>query len=139
MSEVHSTSTQLIERLAALGDKDREAVLSRMGSEERGEVENALSKYLEEERLEEERQQRIDQQFLGYSPWLASVVEDAQDGTASGLSETCSKALWDIHSVKVGDGMSAPATGWQSFVDRFNQWLSPAGSNASATKGETRA
>ncbi|MEP3301757.1 MAG: hypothetical protein ABJO05_07300 [Roseibium sp.] len=139
MSEVQNTATQLIDRLAALGEKDRDAVLSRMAPEERGDVENALSKYLEKERLEEERQQRIDQQFLGYSPWLASIVEDAQEGTASGLSETCSVALWDIHSTKVGDGMSTPRTGWQSFVERFNEWLSPAGSNAAATEGETQA
>jgi hypothetical protein len=118
-------SNQLIERLAELGDRDREAVLSRMSHEERGEVENALKKHLEDERLEEERQQRIDSQFLGYSAWLASLIEEAQEDAPERLSETCGKALWEIHSAKVGDGMTLPSTGWQGFVDRINEWLSP--------------
>lgn len=125
MDEEQAQPNQLIERLAELGDRDREAVLRRMSPEERDDVENALSKHLEAARIEAERQQQIDRQFLGYSPWLASIVEEAQDGTPNGLSETCTKALWDIHSAKVGDGMSAPNTGWQGFVERVNEWLSP--------------
>ena len=131
MSEVQDQTEMLIERLATLGTKDREAVFARMSVEERGDVENALAKYLEAERVEEERQQRIDRQFLGYSPWLASLIEGAQAGTAPALSETCSKALWDIHSAKVGDGMTPPRTGWQGLVDRANQWLSQGGTTRS--------
>ena len=127
MEAIEPQADQLVERLAALGRKDREAVLARMSPEERGDVENALNHHLEEERLEEERQERIDRQFLGYSPWLASLIEEAQGNTAAGLSETCSKALWDVHAAKVGDGMNAPRTGWQGLVDRVNEWLSPGG------------
>lgn len=125
MEATQDHTDQLMERLAALGPKDREAVLSRMNANERGDVENALNRHLEEVRQKEERQQRIDQQFLGYSPWLASIVEDTQDSPANGLSEMCSKALWEIHSTKVGDGMQAPSSTWQNIVDRINEWLSP--------------
>lgn len=131
MSETHDQTDMLIERLAMLGTKDREAVLARMSVEERGDVENALDTYVEAERLEEERQQRIDRQFLGYSPWLASLIEGAQTGTSPALSETCSKALWDIHSAKVGDGMTPVRTGWQGLVDRANEWLSNGGEKRS--------
>lgn len=125
VTEAQDQTTQLIERLAMLGAKDREAVLARMSGDERIDVENALDRHLEDQRLEEERQQRIDRQFLGYSPWLASLIEEAQGKTPKGVSDTCAKALWDIHSAKVGDGMSVPRTGWKGFATKINEWLSP--------------
>ncbi|MEM1051303.1 MAG: hypothetical protein AAGI28_04335 [Pseudomonadota bacterium] len=123
MDERQDQPGQLIERLSALGKKDRDAVLSRMSADERGDIENALAHHLEAERLEEERQQQIDRQFLGYSPWLAALIEAAQENSSDFLSETCSKAVWEIHTNKIGDGMSGPRTGWQGFIDRVNNLL----------------
>ncbi|WP_298334515.1 hypothetical protein [uncultured Erythrobacter sp.] len=127
MDEAQDQTTQLIERLSALSEKDREAVLGRMSADERIGAENALDQFIEAERLEEERQKRIDRQFLGYSPWLASLVEKSQNSAPIGMSQTCSNALWEIHSAKVGSGMNIPRTGWRGMVERVNKWLATNG------------
>ena len=121
---------KVVERLAQFGSKDREAVLRKVSAEEREQIESALHDHEEELRLEAERQRRIDRQFLGYSPWLAELVEQSENSTPDRLADTCAKALWEIHSAKVGAGMSVTRTGWLGFVDRVNDWLAQTGKSS---------
>lgn len=116
-------SPDFVARLADLGGKDRKAVLALVTADERHRIETALQHSLKEQRAEEERQRRIDRQFLGYSPWLASLVEQAQDSAPETLTDPCAKALWDVHSAKVSAGMSVTRSGWRGFMDRCNDWL----------------
>lgn len=123
MESQEDQSAKVVERLASLGAKDREAVLDRMSPDERLEIESTLRQHAEEKRIEEERQKRIDRQFLGYSPWLASLIEHSQETPPDSLTPASAKALWEVHGEKVSSGMTTTRSGWLGFTDRVNDWL----------------
>ncbi len=120
-------SPDLVARLAGMGGKDQKAVLALVSADERHRIETALQQNVEEQRAEEERQRRIDRQFLSYSPWLAALIEQAQDSVPDALTEPCAKALWTVHSAKVSAGMSVTRSGWRGLIDRINDWLKSTG------------
>lgn len=121
------SSDNLIERLSELGRRDREAVLNHLSHDRRTAVENALHHLSEERRVEEERQRRIDRQFLGYSPWLASVIERCEHSQPSHLTEAAAAALWSIHEQSVSSRPPKVRSGWLGVTDRLIDAIAPFG------------
>lgn len=123
MSEPTDQNDQAIARLAQMGRRDREAILSFLSIEEQQETERALKTHNAELVLEEERQRRIDRQFLGYSPNLAALVEACEDGPTNGLTGMAASTIWEVHTDLIANHPPAVRNGWLGILDRVQDLL----------------
>ncbi|GAA4044742.1 hypothetical protein [Parerythrobacter jejuensis] len=119
MAEGETDFSALLERFSGLGRADRKAVLESFSAEERLAFENAAAAE-EAARIEEEaRQRQADRQFLGYSPWLAALVEPAVKDGDSKLGTAAVKAVAQEHEALIASRGSEPRPGWRGVFDRM--------------------
>jgi len=123
MSDRETPTDRIYRKLAALGRKDRQAVLARLSDEERHALTLAIDETAEREAAERERQRRIERQFLGYSPWLASRVEAAKNARTNALTELATETLWQQHELLIGEHPPAIRSGWLGVFDRLSDLL----------------
>lgn len=129
-TETETDTDELISRFAELGKKDRQAILQQLPQEDRARVEGAFRDYLKREAAEFDRQQRIDRQFHGYSPWLASLIEAAENSVPDGVTEFASRQAWETHSALVTSQGSHEGSGWTGLFDRLAEWFGPLRKNS---------
>lgn len=91
----------LARRFQSLRQPDRRAVLASFSPNDRALFEQALAEQTQADREEEERRQRTDKQFHGYSPWLADVITEAlaDPNATSRMAPRAAKALAAQHQV----------------------------------------
>lgn len=111
----------LAARFADLPPADRKAVLAKLDAEDRTRVMAKIASCAEEIAAEEERERRIDRQFVGYSPWLAETLEVCLDGraTSAGLTPRAARSLCAHHKARLDDRTEDEPTGLRSWFDRL--------------------
>ncbi len=125
MAEMSTDHAILFRRFEGLGRKDQQAILNRFSEAERIAFEDAI----EAERLaraEEARRLRAsDRQYLGYSAWLANLVE-ASVGTGDvGLTRQARTPLAAEHKASFEVLQTPEPSLWQSLVARVQEWFAP--------------
>ncbi|MEO0828924.1 MAG: hypothetical protein AAFY03_00495 [Pseudomonadota bacterium] len=123
MSHEEYEPSEPIMRLCALKEKDRQAVLMQLSPEERNEIEFALRQLEEAQAAEAERQRQIDRQFLGYSPWLATLIETSEHSSPAGVTEHASRAAWDVHARLVNAKEPTKNPVWWEQLERLSARL----------------
>ena len=98
-------------RFNKLGAADRKAVLANFSAAERAAFERELAEELKARRGEKENARLADQQFVGYSTWLATIVENTGD-TERGerrLTKACENAVLTAHKATCEQADEPPA------------------------------
>ncbi|WP_379549937.1 hypothetical protein [Qipengyuania sp. DGS5-3] len=126
MADTNSEFSALLDRFSGLGKADRKAVLEGFSAEERAAFESAIAAEEEEQSAEEERQRKADRQFIGYSPWLGEIVENAVKGSETMLAPEAAKALAAEHKAITASEAVQPRSGWRGLIDRVTNTLDPA-------------
>ena len=124
MAESESDFAALLERFGGLGRADRKAVLDSFTAEERIAFENAAAAEEKAQAEEEARQRQADRQFLGYSPWLAALVEPAVKDRDTKLAPEAAKAVAQEHKALIASQGSTPRHGWRGALDRITDLFS---------------
>lgn len=130
MADHETPFPELLERFSSLGKADRKAVLESFSIEERAAFEKAVEEEEAEQVAEAERQRQADRQYLGYSPWLAHIVEASVAGDQSELTPKIAGALATEHKAMIAAQGIEPRQGWRGTLDRFTEALGFAGDTA---------
>lgn len=125
MADDQNEFAALLDRFSGLGKADRKAVLEGFSAEERSAFESAIAAEEKEQAAEEERQRKADRQFIGYSPWLADIVEGVVKGRESNLAPEAAKALAAEHKAITALETEQPRAGWRGVLDRLATMLAP--------------
>ena len=134
MADNDADFAALLARYSGLGRADRKAVLASFTPEERIAFENAIAADEKIATEEEERRRQSDRQFLGYSPWLAKIVEAAVKEDNSKLAHEAAKAVVIEHKTLIASRGSEARGGWRGVLDRLSDLLAPAGVTGADTK-----
>lgn len=123
MSDEPMDFSALLERYSGLGRADRKAVLESMDAEDRIAFENAIAAEVKSQEEEDARQRQADRQFLGYSPWLAAIVEGAVKHGDHSLTPETAKAVAAEHTSLIASQSSNPRDGWRGALDRLQEFF----------------
>lgn len=130
MAEGDNEFAALLERFSGLGRADRKAVLESFSAEERIAFENAAAEEEKARAEEEERQRQADRQFLGYSPWLAKLVEPAVKDGECGLAPQTAKSIAAEHKALIEASGATARDGWRGLLDRLHDLIVGSGAPA---------
>ena len=125
MAEGEVEFAELLRRFNGLGRSDRKAILDTFSAEERLAFENAAAAEKRANAVEEARKRQADRQFLGYSQWLAEIVEGCIKGDSAGLAPAAAKAVAAEHARLAASETSMRGEGWRGLLDRAQYFLSP--------------
>lgn len=123
MHDGEADFSALLERFAKLGRADRKAIMANLSAEERIVFEQAIAAEEGARSAEESRRRQADRQFLGYSPWLAALVEGALKRDEVKLAPEAAKALVVSHGALIADQGIEPRDGWRGALDRISDLL----------------
>ena len=123
MADTATDFQTLLTRFNGLGKADRLAVLEHFDAEERLAFEAAVEDEDRRRAELEARQHVADRQFLGYSPWLAELVETSLKPEGSMLTAETTRALASEHSALIAAQGLPARTGWHYWIDKVRDFL----------------
>ncbi len=119
MASELSESAELIAKFSSLGKADQKSILGRLSPEERLSLEMSMRAEAATIAEEEERQRKIDRQFLGYTAWLADLVEGTQDSVPDQLTPKAAKTIWQEHEALIAAKPLSPRSGLRGLIDQL--------------------